>query len=398
MGNIFESLEEKPSVFRDREKLSPHYVPDHLPFREEQIKELASTLFPVIKGRKPENVFIYGSVGTGKTAVAKYVIRELEEFAKKRGVDVLGVYVNNKVYNTSYKIFTKIMERIDPEKNLVGFSVSLIYDMILSHLNRTGARLVVILDEVDSVRNVSDVIYMLNRANDMVESGSLSLVGISNNPAFKDSLSAPVRSTLCQKELVFPPYTAKELEVILRERAEEAFREGVVEDSAVKMAAAYAAKQSGDARYALQLLLRAGDIADERGDEKVTDEHVRLARKRVEEDMTLELISTLQEHKKILIYTLALLSLERKGMRKLVSSEPSINSGFLYNEYRKMAESLGLEPVSDRWFRDYLNELSTYGIISLTQATGVRGNTRFISLNLNPNIVKELLERELGLK
>ncbi len=65
---LFEDMEEAPTIFKDVNVLSPHYVPKELPFRERHINEITSILSPALKGQKPRNLIIYGKTGTGKTA------------------------------------------------------------------------------------------------------------------------------------------------------------------------------------------------------------------------------------------------------------------------------------------------------------------------------------------
>ncbi|HID08992.1 TPA: cell division control protein Cdc6, partial [Candidatus Micrarchaeota archaeon] len=91
---IFDRHIKKKSVFKNRDALSPHYVPQNLPYREEQVKELSGTVAPILSGRKPENVFIYGKTGTGKTVVTKYVLKKLQKFAEERKIPVRTVYIN----------------------------------------------------------------------------------------------------------------------------------------------------------------------------------------------------------------------------------------------------------------------------------------------------------------
>ncbi len=392
--DIFQQEMEKRTLFKNRDALSPHYVPDYLPHRETQIEELSRILAPILSGRKPENVFIYGKTGTGKTAVTRFVLRKLQSFAEKKSLPVKGIYINCRVHNTQHRVFLKILSILSPDEKYLGFSTAHLYDEILQKVSRDGLRLIVVLDEVDHLRGVADTVYALNRANDELESGSISLVGISNSISFRDSLDPRVKSTLCQRELIFPPYNAEELRNILEERAKLAFKEGAVEPGAIALAAAYAANQSGDARYALHLLLRAGDLASEEGAERVTEEYVRRAREIVDEDIVSELVKTLPEHEKIFLLALANMELQRKGIKGF--GRRVITSGELFDAYRKLCKEFGKNPVSERWLREYLSELEMYGIISVTVAgKGFRGNTRIISLNYRADKVAEVIQKSL---
>ena len=391
--DVFRTHLKESKIFSNRDALSPHFVPDTLPNRERQIEELSRTLAPILSGRKPENVFIYGKTGVGKTAVTRYVLRKLEDFAKEHEIPVKGIYINCRIHDSRHRVLMKVADALFPGENFLGLSTTHIYDRILSRVSEKGLRLIVVLDEIDKLKGISETVYALNRANDELERGSISIIGISNNLTFKESLDARTKSTLCQKEMIFPPYNAEELRRILEQRAQIAFKKGAVDPSAIALAAAYAAKQSGDARYALALLLRAGELAEEENAERVTEDHVRKAREKVEEDIVLDMIKTLPQQEQIVLLALARLISARKGIRKLGEGETVITSGELFEAYVKTAKELGVSPVSDRWFREYISELDTYGIIRATPAgKGFRGNTRVIRLNIPADKVLKVLE------
>ncbi|MDN5358558.1 MAG: archaeal cell division control protein 6 [Candidatus Diapherotrites archaeon] len=393
---IFAEHLSKNTVFKNRDALSPHYVPENLPYREEQVQELSKTVAPILSGRKPENVFIYGKTGTGKTVVTKYVLRKLREFAERKGIPVRTVYINCRIHNTRSRVFIKIGTELMPGENFQGLSTAYIYERILSVIRERDLRLIIVLDEIDKLKGISETVYALNRANDELERGSISLIGISNVLTLKDSLDPRTKSTLCQHEMIFPPYNAEGLRRILEDRAKEGFREGAISPGAIALTAAYAARQSGDARYALQLLLRAGDVADEESASVVTEEHVEKAKERVEEDIILEMIEALPEQEQILLLAVAKLTLTRKGQTTFGSDDVVLTSGEVYEAYARLAKELGREPVSDRWFREYISELSMYGLLNVVQAgKGFRGNTRIIRLLFSPGKIVSVLEKTL---
>ena len=67
MAPSFSEILSKPTVFADRNVLSPHYVPETLPFREKEIQKIMEGVSPALKGERPRNMFLYGKTGTGKT-------------------------------------------------------------------------------------------------------------------------------------------------------------------------------------------------------------------------------------------------------------------------------------------------------------------------------------------
>jgi cell division control protein 6 len=198
--------------------------------------------------------------------------------------------------------------------------------------------------------------------------------------------------------MVFPPYNAEELKEILKRRAEHAFKQGVVDDSALSLAAAFSAQESGDARTAVMLLLRAGEVADRKGSDKITDEDVKKAKSKVEEELILNMISTLPEQQQVVLYAISVLSLEKKGIRKITGQleEGVLFSGEIYDEYEKIAKNMGKEIVTARWYREYISELEMYGLIlSTNSGKGFKGQSRLIKLGFDAKKIRQLLEKEL---
>ena len=77
--NIFEELGEKKTVFKCKKYLDHRFLPEKLPHREEQIKSVAKYWIEALNSVTPPDVTIYGKTGTGKTAVAKFARKQLEQ-------------------------------------------------------------------------------------------------------------------------------------------------------------------------------------------------------------------------------------------------------------------------------------------------------------------------------
>lgn len=395
--DIFEKEIHKETVFQDRNVLSPHYVPDELPFREKEIEKMMKILAPSLSDKKPNNIFIYGKTGTGKTSSTKYVIKRLEEVKEKYNRKIKCFYLNCNITNTKYQVLHKLVTECYPTENFLGFPASYIYDKLKEYISTLELQCVVVLDEIDKVKDIDDLLYSLTRINDELTKGGLSIIGITNNVSFKRNLDPRALSTLCEEEIVFPPYNAEQLTVILKERCEIGFKPSAVDDSAINLAAALAAQESGDARYVLKLILKAGEIADENGDKIVTDKHVLEARKGVEEEIVYELISSFPEHQKIVLYAIATLSLQGSTHVTLKGSKMNeLMSGEVYERYVFLCKNLGKEPRSARWFREYLNELEMQGlIITAPSGPGIRGNTTLIKLSYPAEKVKKVIEEKI---
>ncbi|MEM4366943.1 MAG: AAA family ATPase [Candidatus Anstonellales archaeon] len=361
-------------LFQDRGVLSPHYVPDMLPNREEYVKKVVELLKPAEENKKPTNIFIYGKTGTGKTCTVKKAVSSLK---------VESVYVNCKIYSTKYRVMQYIAEKLGLIDK-IGFGEAYLYEKLVGYLG--GKQLIVVLDEVDGVKELDELIYMLTRANDEIKNGGITIVGISNNLAFKERLDPRTKSTLYQTELVFPPYDAKQIKDILMQRIE--LGKGKVEEVAVNIIAATAAQESGDARYALQLLSKAVDIAQSEGSESVGEKAVKEAKEGVEVDIAKELLNTLPDHAKLVMLAV----IRATGRKALMAGERSVVSGEVMEEYLRVCRERGRKPKSGRWVRAYINELEMLGFITMKDTSkGLRGQSRYISLSVPKEQVIEAL-------
>ena len=401
----FDEILAGKGVFLDKGVLSPHYVPETLLYREDEIRRIMLSMAPMLAGMKAKNLFIYGLTGTGKTCSVKQVLSKLKEKADPR---VFTVYMNCRVYDTRYKVMQKIITEFKPHFAKTGHSFSILYEEMLDWIENAkaeakGRHLLVVLDEIDMVSDLDSLVYTLVRANDDLQAGSVGLIGISNKVSFKQKLDPRSKSALCEEEIVFQPYNAVQLKGILGQRAQTAFEKGVVEDGAVNLASAIAAGDNGDARYAVLLLLRAGELVESRGGgeataiRRINDRDVEEARKLADEDKAFEVISTLPQHQQLLLYSLAGLS-EDVQYKRLVEDggEKLYFSGEVYERYASLAKKMGHMPRTSRWYREYLNELEMLGLVNTVQSgKGVRGHTTLIKLAYAPAKVKKAVEKTL---
>ncbi len=398
--NIFETMALNSQIFKNRDIITPYYIPERLPFREKQIEDISKTLSIALQNAKPDNLFIYGQVGTGKTATINYVSKQLEEYAQKRELPIKIIYINCIKHNTEFKILSKILKKFNPSAEYIGFGSSQLYDSLMEIIQENKLNTILIFDEIDKIKatELNDLIYSLTRANSELERGNISIIGISNNLRFKENLDIRTKSSLCEKEMVFPPYNAEELRAILRDRIEKAFLPNVVEESAISLASAFAAKESGDARTAVMLMLRAGEIAEKNNLDKITDKEVSQAKKQVEEEVILRMISSLPKHPQILLLGISKLTKEKGAQKRIYERDKEVFlfSGEVYKEYEKYCYQLREQPLTARRYRQYINELETYGLVITTgSGKGIRGNTRLIKLAFDAEAVKKIIEQNL---
>jgi cell division control protein 6 len=356
-------------IFRNREILRPDYIPEELPHRHEQIRSLTRILSPLIKGSRPSNVFIYGLTGTGKTAVTKFVLNSLVK--KSNGIQFF--YINVRHEDTPYRVLASLLEYLGIRVPRTGLPTSDLYRQFTSILKAKNKMTLVVFDEIDSMlkNHGDDLLYKMTRINEYLGSSLVSIIGITNDVKFVEMLDARVKSSLGEEELIFPPYNAEQLKDILKSRSERAFLEGVVNDEVISLCAAFAAREHGDARRALDLLRVAAEIAERLGETKVKEQHVYEARRELEKDRVAEVVATLPFHGKMVMIAIILLSKKQK----------SLTTGEVYDVYKSLCKRMKLESVTLRRVSDIISELDMVGVISAKVVSkGRYGKTKEIVL------------------
>jgi len=385
---VFEKFLRGLNIFRNREVLRHDYIPDYLPHREEQIRYLGEILAPALLGNLCSNVFIYGKTGTGKTAVIKYVLKKLTIKAVSLNSPVKTCYVNCRLAGTEYRILSSLCNSISISIPFTGLALGEVFDRFKNGLNKNKILLIIVLDEIDVlVKERGDsLLYELTRINEDLTTSKVTIIGISNDLRFKECLDPRVLSTLSEEEIVFRPYNADELKDILLERAKIAFYEGVLTDGALNLCAALAAAEHGDARRALDLLRVAGEIAEREGAEKITEEHVQKAEKRIEHDRISEAIKNLPTHSKLVLLSVYLLT--KAGSRQSIT-------GDIYHVYHEVCEKYGISPLTQRRVSSLINELDVIGLLnSRVISLGRYGRTKRINLSIPRTILREVLKED----
>ncbi|MBI5804401.1 ORC1-type DNA replication protein [Candidatus Pacearchaeota archaeon] len=398
LDKIFDSYVSN-NLFKSKSILQSNYSPESILHRGEQIETIASILGPVLKGERASNLFLYGKTGTGKTLSAKYVGEKIESKAKETGGEGLKfLYINcksKKVSDTEYRIVAEIIKLLGGSVPATGLPTDAVYTRFTDMIDWKKQNIILVLDEIDqAVKKISDdFIYTLTRINSELKNAQISLIGISNSLTFMDNLDPRVRSSLGEEEIVFPPYNALQLRDILKFRAELAFEEGVLEEGVIEKCAAYAAREHGDARRALDLLRVAGEIAIREGKKKVLLKHIDMANEKIEKDKMLDIIESEPTQFQLVLYSIVLLDAQRGRER--------IFTGDVYNTYFDICAKTKNERLTQRRVSDIIAEFDMLGMINARVISkGRHGRTREIRLMLASNIkdkAREILEKGLDL-
>jgi cell division control protein 6 len=244
------------SVFKREEVLYPEYLPLNLPHREGQIKLISENLSLLLKNSKPMNIFIYGPPGVGKTAVAKFVLREFEQYS-----GIKNIYINCWQYNTSFAVLSEIGISIGAFVSRRGWAKDEIFSRIVQTMENNRLNLIIVLDEVDQlIKNDPSVLYDLLRIENYTKQ-KIGLIFISNDKYVFRNVEDRIKSSLNLEEIEFKPYTFLEMKDIVEQRMKEAF---VAYEEGVSVLVAAKAAEKGDVRIALEILLKSGRIAKDK--------------------------------------------------------------------------------------------------------------------------------------
>lgn len=395
--DYLESYMKQGSLFKDKAALQPNFSPKTIKHREKEIEQITKILAPSLRLNKPSNLFLYGKTGTGKTLSATYVTEQIKEVAAKNNLPVNIIYINcklKKITDTEYRLIAQIGRELGNEIPSTGLPTDEVYKTFYNTIDSQKQLLILVLDEIDQmVKKIGDnVLYNLTRINAELKNAQISIVGISNDLVFADYMDPRVKSSLSEEEIVFAPYDATQIRDILRERAKIAFHENLIADGVIEKCAAYAAREHGDARRALELLRIAGELAEREGKNKVELLHLDNAEEKMERDRIVDIVLAQPKQFQATLYSI--LSVTQKNF--------IISTGDVYDFYRKLCAKTGLRPLTQRRVSDIIAELDMFGVITAkVLSKGRHGRKREISLALQDDVVpkiKDILISDLGLK
>lgn len=380
LDTIFDRTVSGRRIIKDHKVLTTEYLPDKLPFREKQIVAIGQTLAPLLKNVKCSNLLLYGKTGTGKTAVARYVVDRLIQRALSTNIKIHIAYTNARVSGTSYRILSDLAASMDLDIPFTGLAIGEVLERVINTISQTGYSIIFVLDEIDYLVKThgDNLLYEFTRSTDRLSPGFLSIIGISNDLQFKDYLDPRVLSSLNEEEIVFPPYTAEELKIILQQRAELAFNNGTASPAAINLCAALAGSEHGDARRAVDLLRIAAEVAEREGSEILEEKHVRIAVQKIERDRVYDALSSLPLQAKVLLLS-------------VLDCSPTCSTGDVYEKYQSICKRIGIESLTQRRVSGLLSELDLLGLINADVVShGRYGRTKKIQSLIPIQLVREI--------
>jgi cell division control protein 6 len=384
---ILEEELRRETVFRDAGKLLPDYVPPTLVHRNKEFRWLSQVFRPLVESRASQRVLITGSVGVGKTVLALKFGSEFGAAARERKVGLDYLHINCRKDKTVYSVYVKLLQYYNPRWPYHGLGPEKLLKDVVAHLNSHDKYLLLTLDEIDYFvqLNGPDILYSLTRVAEEVGGiNRISLIAIAKDQAFLQRLDAATQSTFMHNVLVLSKYTARQLADIMGQRIEEAFKPGAVDPETTELIADIAARW-GNARLALEILWRAGMVADREGSDAVLPEHAREAKAEVHPEIKKEILQELQLQEKLLLLALA--------RRLKISKRAYAMTGEVEKSYRIVCEEYGERFRKHTQLWEYLKRLEGLGLVDLQPSgPGQRGTSTRASV---PDVPVVWLEKEL---
>ncbi|MBU1854821.1 MAG: AAA family ATPase, partial [Nanoarchaeota archaeon] len=214
MGTFDDILGHGESLIRNENALDYDFIPKLLPHREQEQKQIAFAIKPLLEKRNGRNLFMFGKPGVGKTVSAKHVLKEMED----KYDDVYSVYVNCWQQNTSYKVAVAICGQLG-FKFVQNKNTTELFGVIARIVNDASA--VFVFDEVDKVEDVDFLYHLLEQIY------RKTLLLITNYGGWLTNLDERVRSRLTPEQIDFKQYSPQEIKSILADRLGYAFPDGV---------------------------------------------------------------------------------------------------------------------------------------------------------------------------
>ena len=379
------------SVFKSEQFLSIDYVPEALPHRELELRTLAQSFKTLITtpGRTSQRFIIEGPVGTGKTAVAKRFTEQMVQAAERRGIRLHKLHINCRINKSEYLVYLRMLREFKPKFPRRGHSPEELLQMLVEVLDVEDRYLLLILDELDYFINQrgGNILYDLTRLMDdrLNAPQRLSMIAVGRNiPLDGDVLDSSILSTLQRNLMRFERYSSEALCAILEDRVKIAFENDAIMDETLQVISDIASEH-GDARYAIELLWRAGKQADRNRVRVVIPDYARQAKVDTHPELRKEIFATLPIHNKLVLLAAA------RQLKEVRSAY--VTMGEVEEMYRAVCEEYDEEPRAHTQIWEWIQNLNAHGVVDTKRSgAGQRGQTTLIGLS---DVPAEMLERFL---
>lgn len=361
--------------------------------REKQLSRIISHLTPILDGAHPPSALIYGPTGSGKTVTLIHVLSTFQKVTNRHGINFQYAYVDLTSPKTYFGALNEVAIALDGSHRRYrkGIPIEYMQDNIAQAFDEIDGFLCLLIDEADNIRpNPDDFLTFLGKTLPRkTKKCRLILIMLTNRLDWERTLDPRILSFLKKVDIIFEPYDALDLFEILKLRVKKALDKSKVAVQALKKVAAYASRETGDARKAVELLAKSVRVAEETSG-RLTIKEVDLAEERLEVDKTEELIRSLATQQRLALF--ACYSVSRREPKKAIT-------GQVYITYKAICEKEMIKPLSQRRFSDMISFLDLYGLVNARVVSkGRYGYTREITSSLPTEVVGRFFKDDNPIK
>ena len=360
----------------------------HRNIRIRQIERLARALSSLLGGALPDNLLVYGPSGAGKSVTCLHFLSALACMCGERGVPFTYFYVDLTTPHTCFGALNQLAIALDSNTRRYrkGVAMDQMQEVIITSLSRLSGFVCVLVDEADNVTTDPDLLLtFLAKTLPKKVPVKLFYVFLTNRLDWEKAIDPRILAVLKKHDVILEPYDAMDLLEILNLRVEKALDGRRVEGGALRKIAAFASRETGDARKAVELLAKAVRVAEETTGQ-LTEREVDVAEQVLEVDKTEELIASLAVQQRLALRSCYLGLSGRRGR---------LSTGSAFQVYLNVCGREGVRPLTQRRFSDMVSFLDIYGLVSApVTSKGRYGKTRVLSGCLPSSAVKGLLGRE----
>jgi Cdc6-like AAA superfamily ATPase len=318
-----------PRVFEDE------YLPRELRHREGAIEELSRAFDPALDSVRADDVLIAGPSGVGKTVLARQTLGELEAYAAvdHAHIECLGT-TTGEVLRTALR---EHHAQVDVALNTPADELREQLRDVVDH------PYILVLDEADALPDTETLEYV-TRVREV------SIVAICHDA---DRWLARVPQTVRRSisgPIELERYGVDELSSILRARADQGLSRGAVTDKQLRT---IADEVAGVARFGIQALGAAAELATERGNSQIHGVDVDDSFERAQHRIRQANLRSLPVHHHVLY--------------ALIHGAGGLPASDLHARYEEVAQHLyyghDLTPIGRRSRRNKLAKLQEYDLI-----------------------------------
>lgn len=320
-------------VIANAKALDPDHVPETLQAREGELDQLRVALQPILHGQPGSNVCIFGPSGAGKTTIARYGLRRLEEEVLDVNTGYVSAMCDSSRRDLLYQLLRHCGYGLDLQRE--GTSAS----TVLDRFRELDEPTIAVVDEVSHLRDPTTLVA-LHEVPDL----SVIAITLDEDRWFSEVESAVVSRFRSAIRITLDPYGPDQLREILSYRADVGLEAGILADGALD---AIVTRSDGNARLAIGLLYQAATVVQSGVADRITPDVVQGVEGEAREAIRQRYRDQLDTHQRLLY--------------EIVAEAGEIRAEELHERFLERSASEGL-PAKRTRVR-YLEAMREYGMI-----------------------------------